>query len=294
MAIKNEKFFQEAEKIFYSQENEKLLEFLIPCKDEYQNLDSVSVKKYNRLLAYGYAYQNKLSEAESHCIESLKIDSYPIDHYFVLTYVHLTLREYKKAIQYANLYLTLFDELKSSENYYSFDKNYCSQIYNFMGNSFQELGEFEDAVVAYTKSISIVNENHHPYLHLVNLYINLKKYEKAQIIIQLGLKSCSQIQELRLLEKSIKSEKNNQIDEKSSPIEDYTLVSLMADSCKKEGDYDSAIQQYESLLHVEPNNIELLYKLSECYLLMGHRDSAIVGFSRILELNPNFQPAQEQ
>ncbi len=76
--------------------------------------------------------------------------------------------------------------------------------------------------------------------------------------------------------------------------DDHALKIVLAEAYKKEGEYEPALLQYESLLHIEPNNIALLYALSDCYLLMGHSDSALIGFRRVLSLKPDYKPAQEQ
>ena len=57
---------------------------------------------------------------------------------------------------------------------------------------------------------------------------------------------------------------------------------------------EKALQLYEILLNIEPNNERLLLTISDCYLLMGHEDSAVVGFERVLSLVPGHKFAQEQ
>jgi hypothetical protein len=38
----------------------------------------------------------------------------------------------------------------------------------------------------------------------------------------------------------------------------------------------------------------MMFQLAECYLLMGHTDSAILGYRRVLQLDPRFSKADDR
>ncbi len=200
---KQKNILPKAEKIYFSNDNSSLLEYLTPYKKKYQIKDSRDNKIFNHLLAFAYAIQNKLPEAEKHCRDCIAVESSLLDYYFVLTYVHLAMREYDKVLKYSDLYFETYDKMNSAEFNYAYTTNYQCQAYNFIGSAHMELGNSKKAVKYFLKAIQTEKENHLPYLNLVNLYINNKEYEQAKKIIQKGMKSCSQIQELRLLEKSL-------------------------------------------------------------------------------------------
>ena len=87
-----------------------------------------------------------------------------------------------------------------------------------------------------------------------------------------------------------------------SPLERYlevnpeepTIRQLLADQCRLGGDLESAIAQYENLLVSQPENAAALLGLSESYFLMGHRDAALLGFRRLLEIDPHCQSALDR
>ena len=200
---KQKNILQKAEKIYFSNNNSSLLEYLMPYKTKYQIKDSQDNIIFNHLLAFAYAIQNRLPEAEKHCCDCLAVETTPLDCYFVLTYVHLAMREYDKVLQYSELYFETYDKMNSAEFNYAYTISHQCQVYNFIGSAHMELGNNNKAVKYFSKAIETEKENHLPYLNLVNLYINTKEYEQAKKILQKGMKSCSQIQELRLLEKSL-------------------------------------------------------------------------------------------
>ncbi len=204
MTKKNtENILQKAEKIYFSDDNSKLLAHLKPHMKKYKISDSQGNKIFNHLLAFAYAIKNKLPEAEKHCSDCIDRETNPLDYYFVLTFVHLSLREYDKVLQFSELYLTNYKKMNSNELNYSYTPGHKCQVHNFIGSAYMELENKKKAVKSFSDAIKTDKENHLPYLNLANLYIHHKEYEQAEKIIRKGLKSSSQIQELRLLEKSL-------------------------------------------------------------------------------------------
>ncbi len=59
-------------------------------------------------------------------------------------------------------------------------------------------------------------------------------------------------------------------------------------------DYSSAISHYERYLAKAVATPIILHRISDCYLYMGHRDAAILGFQRALALDPGFEPSLER
>lgn len=58
--------------------------------------------------------------------------------------------------------------------------------------------------------------------------------------------------------------------------------------------YSDALGLLEEQLRSKPTDVSTLFTLSECYLKMGHEGSAIIGYRRVLELSPGFEPAQKR
>jgi tetratricopeptide (TPR) repeat protein len=76
--------------------------------------------------------------------------------------------------------------------------------------------------------------------------------------------------------------------------EDSEIYSIMADLYSRTGDFAAALPLYEKSLRVNPGDYEAVFNLSECYLNLGHEESAKVGYYRVLELKPDFEPAQKR
>lgn len=72
------------------------------------------------------------------------------------------------------------------------------------------------------------------------------------------------------------------------------LYQVIGDQQIKLGDFISAISLYEKALAANPLDPLTLFSLSECYLHMGHTDSALLGYQRVLDLDPDFEPAKRR
>jgi tetratricopeptide (TPR) repeat protein len=60
------------------------------------------------------------------------------------------------------------------------------------------------------------------------------------------------------------------------------------------GNFRHAITSLESILTTYPDDRSTLYALSESYYFMGQRDAARIGFQRLLQLDPQCEPATQR
>ena len=74
----------------------------------------------------------------------------------------------------------------------------------------------------------------------------------------------------------------------------YEILPLLGDLYQNMNDCSKAMNYYERYLKMYPSAAGVLFNLSNCYLIMGHKDSAILGFTRILQIDPKFKPAQDK
>jgi len=72
------------------------------------------------------------------------------------------------------------------------------------------------------------------------------------------------------------------------------LYLKMATICIHLGNLDEAIQHYEDYLNLNPGDYHSLVKLGDCYLMMGARDAAKIGYQGALRIHPNYSPAMER
>ncbi|UCE24836.1 MAG: tetratricopeptide repeat protein [Candidatus Zixiibacteriota bacterium] len=184
----------------------EIIQTLLPLHDRYPFEDQISNRLYNRLLALGYAHVGQLNQAEETCHRGLRDEPDGLDYHFVLCFVHLSLREYDKAIEFGRRYLDLREALLSQNKAamdYSTSHSHLSQIQNSVGSAHFEKASWNEAIEYFEASIQADPGNHLPYINLVNLAKHHKDPDSARQIIERGLKHCRQVQELRMLGNSL-------------------------------------------------------------------------------------------
>lgn len=159
-----------------------------------------------RLLAFAHANSNNYTEAETAGHQGLSLDSSDRDFHFVLAYVSANYKDYRKCLECASRFLELYENRKDRAT----DIGYLSDghldlLYNYLGLACQAENQLPEAEEAFLKSIRLNQAYNHPYLNLAALYQRNREYGKAEKIIETGLKKCSQVQELRILKKSLES-----------------------------------------------------------------------------------------
>jgi len=76
--------------------------------------------------------------------------------------------------------------------------------------------------------------------------------------------------------------------------DDFAIEKAVADLYIGSGDFASAIQHLEKVLRNNPADIDSLFAISECYHSMGYIQSAQIGYSQILKINPGHRKAKER
>ncbi len=157
--------------------------------------------EYCRLGSFLLAHKGRFVESEQNALRGLEMAPDNLDFHFALAYIYLTLRDYGKCIRHAHAYLEIPQRAKSS--FWSAPDEYL--IYNYLGTALQALDDLVEAESAFRKAIELAPSYHHPYVNLANLYIRARKFTEAESLIKAGLQKCSQVQELRLLKKSLET-----------------------------------------------------------------------------------------
>lgn len=76
--------------------------------------------------------------------------------------------------------------------------------------------------------------------------------------------------------------------------EDQSVLVTLGDVHARLAEFEKALTFYEPHLRMHPQDVVGLYKISECYRLMGQQDAASLGYRRILEIEPSYSPARER
>lgn len=188
----------------YSAGNEaELCAALEPLFSRKEKLTPRELAAYLSLWGLGCAHTNKLIDAESAALELSTIASNSPDPWFVLTFVHLSMREYAKAIDAGKNYLAVVKPSRgSAEPDFCSGEQHHSQVLNMMAVAAKESGKVDDAIAYYQQSIAVDPGNHLPYLNLASLLTSTGDRAQARQTVLRGLKQARQVHELRLLEQS--------------------------------------------------------------------------------------------
>jgi tetratricopeptide (TPR) repeat protein len=162
-------------------------------------------------------------------------------------------------------------------------------------------GEFDRAIESYEKLLAIVQDDMRAHNDLGNCYFRREEYEKAEQHYLASLKSEEALpvvwRNLGLCRAHLKrpADALEALEEYLRlGAEDDQVLPLMADLYVALSEHQTAVAYYERFLAKNPYSTAALFGLSECYLHMGHADSAILGYRRVLTLDPAHQPAQKR
>jgi tetratricopeptide (TPR) repeat protein len=72
------------------------------------------------------------------------------------------------------------------------------------------------------------------------------------------------------------------------------IYQILGDLFSSARDFGQALPLYERVLAIEPGDSLALFRVAECYLAMGHEDAARLGYARVLERDPQFEPARQR
>ena len=185
-----------------NRQEKKIIEAVEPLESRYPFRDKKERGNYNRLLAIGYSHLGRFVDSEKAVLRGLEEYPESLDFYYVLCYLKLSLREYDAAIEAAEKYIELRENIRRGKGrlkLFSSTGAHAAQLYNFLGVAHREKNEIDASVEAYEAAVAVDSGNHLPYLNLANLYVQEAKLNAARETVERGLKNCRQVQELRIL-----------------------------------------------------------------------------------------------
>jgi len=185
---------------------DRVLSVLEPLERLYPFSSMEQRVRFNRLLAFAYVRERRLIDAERVISRGLKETPDSLDLCYALTYQRASLGEHEDALTSGEKYLSLFDNRVSDSQGDRLTRTdqHKSQLLNFMATTYRQTSQLEKAAATFEESIATDPRNHLPYLNLANLYVQMKRWQDAQLVVDRGLKNCQQVEELQMLLDSYK------------------------------------------------------------------------------------------
>ncbi|MDX9858174.1 MAG: tetratricopeptide repeat protein [candidate division Zixibacteria bacterium] len=170
-----------------------------------------------------------------------------------------------------------------------------------IAQSYFELGRFREAADHYRRIIERGDAGAETYNDLANCYFKLEELDQAELFyrealsIRPGDYSAARNLGLALARQERYEEAIEFLEAVAgSTDESADLVPVVGDLYRRLGQAGRALSFYERHLATNPGDTLALFHLSECYLALGHTDSARMGYRRILQIDPGFRPAQDR
>lgn len=202
---KAEQILEKATGLYFQKKLDNAIE-LIRTLDISELQDDNEKSNYYRLLAFAYANNNDFAKAESEALKGIEINNEDRDFYFVLTYVYSYYKDYDKCLANAETFLKLYKKFEKKDKGAGYlSHKHIHLLYNFMGLAYKSQDNLEKSHDAFLKAIELNRSYDHPYLNLANYLLYKGEYNEADKIVAKGLKNCSQVQELRLMQKSLQN-----------------------------------------------------------------------------------------
>ncbi|RKX22839.1 MAG: hypothetical protein DRP51_01670 [Candidatus Zixiibacteriota bacterium] len=167
--------------------------------------DNNNALEYYRLLSFSLTNEGEYNKAYDITPKALKLNENDRDFYFVQAFIATSFKDYERTIECSSKFLNLLKKNESKNDIKYLSNGQLHLLYNYLGLAYKSRKDYDNAVKYLEKAIDEDPKYSHPYLNLGNFYLQQKDYAKAEEIVEKGLKNCSQVQELRLLKKSLKN-----------------------------------------------------------------------------------------
>jgi len=231
-------------------------ELLKQLLTERQDID---IAYYN--LAALYEEQGELNE--SFQVLKLGLDNIPTSYEIFLRYITFLVKASKD-----DEIIKVFDE----KHYRQMEHD--PEIWNFLGIAHSRKQDFENAVEAYEKGISIDNEYPDLFNNLGNAYYSLAQKTNDRIFLEKSILS---------LQKAIELEPDY--------VNPYNGLGL---AYRKSGDVDKAISHWEKALELKPDFDQALINLGITHMSQGLKTQALDYFNKYKEYYYNsLSPSQK-
>jgi tetratricopeptide (TPR) repeat protein len=165
-------------------------------------------------------------------------------------------RDFEQALEYIRQALEL---ARQTDN-----ERLVTWAHNGLGNVYDELGRYEEAIAEYQRAIELDPKDAYPHNGLGNVYYELGRYDEA----------------LAEYERAIELDPKYAYPHNGLGSVYYEL-----------GRYDDAIAEYERAIELNPTDGGFYYNLGNANVSLERHEEAIQTYLKAIELKPDYLPA---
>lgn len=238
-------------------------------------------------LGIGHLGLEHIEVAKTYFAMAIQLDKSDHTGYFNMGFALNRQKQYAEALRYFNLALekkadhvnsklSKMDVLFSLKQYQACLQEtesliameaFDSDVYEYMGRSLSELEQFEKALVAFEKALSIDPENTTSHLHRASAYHSLERYE-AEIPDRTAV-----------IEAFVEAKASNYLIGQS-----YFFRGAAKGNA---GDLDGAIEDYNTSLTFEPKQSGTYINRSVTKIQLGDLEGACLDYHKAIQLEPS-------
>ncbi len=162
-------------------------------------LDREQSLEYYRLFSLVLFAESKFSETEQMIASARSCGFNSLDFDFIDCLIKLKLRDYGEVEKSANSYIDKKQNGGADPDDIAITDAHLSKIQDAIGVAKMNRNDLNAAAIAFEEAIRLDPSNQSPYLGYIRLARSRGDHDRAQQLLNDGIKQCSEVQELRLL-----------------------------------------------------------------------------------------------
>ncbi|MDX9714665.1 MAG: tetratricopeptide repeat protein [Dissulfurispiraceae bacterium] len=168
------------------------------------------------------------------------------------------------------------------------------KAYNALGEIHEQLGDIKTAIQYYEQAHNISPGSTERLITLSKLYSNTGSTEKAEILLKDAIANVREdlstsnhlIGEMLLAKNDNEKALDMLLKAHQKNPQDIKIMFSLADAYRKTDKAQEALNVYENMLRIAPNNAAIHYNMGKAYIEMGVKNKAIQSMKKAWELNP--------
>jgi tetratricopeptide (TPR) repeat protein len=232
-------------------------------------LDNRIIARIYYVLAFSRAQQKDYYGSKKLCLELVPDRTETLDLYYILSFVCCRLQEYNQCIEYSRRFLELKNKLATHNKVdkllsTTFEAEH--EVYNNLGIACREMGDVEEGIRMFEKSLELKLNYHMARVNLALSYSQINEIDKGIQVIKEGM------------------------DKGYKDINLYNILGVLYTEAK---DWVKAEEIYDYTLKEFGEHAEVYSNLGVLYNKMGKQDEAAKYYQKAIQLNPQHEIASD-